>query len=51
MYIEEKQFKEFIIDSGLISRADISKASEYATEKNVSLADFLVSDGKITSDD
>ena len=51
MYIEEKQFKEFIIDSGLISRADISKASELALEKKVSLADYLVSDGKITSDD
>jgi type IV pilus assembly protein PilB len=51
MYIEEKQLKEFIIDSGLISRTDLDAAEVEAKKKNVSLGKYLVTSGKMTDDD
>lgn len=51
MYIEEKQFKNFIADSGLVSRADIDTAAEASSAKGISLGDYLVSEGKISDDD
>ncbi len=51
MFIEEKQLKEFIIDSGLVSRADFETASKEAKEKNVSTGSVLVSLGKIKDDE
>jgi type IV pilus assembly protein PilB len=51
MHIEEKQLKEFIIDSGLISRADIDAAEVEAKKKDVRLGEYLVTSGKMTEDD
>jgi type IV pilus assembly protein PilB len=51
MVIEKKQLKDFILDSGLVSRKDLEKAEEEAEEKDQSLADILVSQGKINEDD
>lgn len=51
MHIEENQLKEFIEDSGLVSKADISSALKEAQEKKIGFGDILVSSGKITEDD
>jgi len=51
MHIEEKQLKEFIIDSGLISRTDLDAAVSEAKKKGVRLNKYLVTSGKMTEDD
>jgi type IV pilus assembly protein PilB len=50
MYIEQGQLKKFILDSGLVSKADVDAAEEEAKEKNSSLGEVLVSQGKIRDD-
>ncbi|HVS80095.1 MAG TPA: GspE/PulE family protein [Candidatus Paceibacterota bacterium] len=51
MHIEETQLKDFILDSGLVSRADIAKAEEESAKSGVGLAKTLVGEGKLTDDD
>jgi type IV pilus assembly protein PilB len=51
MHIEEKQLKEFIVDSGLISRADLDAAELESKKKNVRLGQYLITSGKMTEDD
>jgi type IV pilus assembly protein PilB len=51
MHIEEQQLKEFILDSGLVSRADIELAEKEIKEVGGSLGKLLISKGKMTEDD
>lgn len=51
MYIEEKQLKEFILDSGLVSRKDFEAAAEEAQAKSTDVGTTLVTKGKISEDD
>src|SRR3989338_29471 len=51
MHIEEKQLKDFIIDSGLVSRADIELAEKEGLERGESLGKVLVSKGRLSEDD
>ncbi len=51
MHIEEKQLKEFILDSGLVSRADLTLALKEAEEKGSSVGTILVNKGSLTEDD
>jgi type IV pilus assembly protein PilB len=51
MYIEEKQLEEFIKDSGLVSRADLTEATKEAKEKSQDIGSVLVAKGKVTDDD
>jgi hypothetical protein len=51
MFIEENKLKEFIIDSGLVSPEDLDLATEESNKDNTTLADYLVSEGKINEDD
>lgn len=51
MHIEEKQLKDFIIDSGLVSRADVDAAEKEAVTKKQSVGDVLVNKSKLTEDD
>ncbi len=51
MHIEETQLKDFIIDSGLVSRADVASAAKEGEESGESLGKILVNKGKITEDD
>lgn len=51
MHIDETQLESFIVDSGLISKADIEEVKKTATEKQISIGDALVSRGTLTSDD
>ncbi|MBX4198173.1 GspE/PulE family protein [Candidatus Parcubacteria bacterium] len=51
MHIEEGQLLDFILDSGLVSRADIDQAKTEAKKNNGSAANLLVTQGKITDDE
>jgi type IV pilus assembly protein PilB len=51
MYIEEKQLKEFVIDSGLVSQTDIEKAIVQSESTGDNFGNVLVSQGKISEDD
>lgn len=51
MRVAESELKEFLLDSGLVSRAEIATAEERAKEKKQSIGDILVSEGKISEDD
>ena len=51
MHIEETQLKEFILDSGLVSRSDVTSAEKEAKETKSSIGKVLVSKGKLTEDE
>ena len=51
MRIEQKQLKEFILDSGLVSRADLERAQEEATATKADIGAVLVGKGLITDDE
>ncbi|PIQ66711.1 MAG: hypothetical protein CO183_00510 [Candidatus Zambryskibacteria bacterium CG_4_9_14_3_um_filter_42_9] len=51
MVINEKQLKEFILDSGLVSRAELSKAEKESEDGGQSVGKILVSKGNISEDD
>ncbi len=51
MLIDEKQLRDFILDSGLVSKADIEAVEKDARKKKESLGKALISAGKITEDD
>jgi type IV pilus assembly protein PilB len=51
MFIEEKQLKNFIKDSGVVSRSEFDLMEKEAEEKNVSMGSLLVSKGKVSEDD
>jgi type IV pilus assembly protein PilB len=51
MHIEETQLKDFILDSGLVSKADINSASKKSEDTGESVGKILVNQGKISEDD
>ena len=51
MRVETDQLKKFILDSGLLSETDLSRAEKDAREKSISLKQVLLSDGHISEDD
>jgi len=51
MHIEEKQLKEFILDSGLVSRGDLTKAETESEKSGISIGRVLVQKGSLTEDD
>ncbi|MES2087714.1 MAG: GspE/PulE family protein [Patescibacteria group bacterium] len=51
MFIEEKQFRNFIQDSGLVTKADLEETEKEADKKDESVGSILVSKGKITEDE
>lgn len=50
MRVSERELKEFIIDSGLVSRKDVDAAEEEAKKRKQSVGDILVSQGAMTED-
>lgn len=50
MFIEDSQLNKFILDSNLVSQADLDAAQDEALQKGQRLGDILVSSGKITED-
>jgi type IV pilus assembly protein PilB len=51
MRIQDTQLKRFVLDSGLVTKADMGAAEKVATDENRSLADALVAGGFMTEDD
>jgi type IV pilus assembly protein PilB len=51
MSTEKTQLRDFIIDSGLVSKKDLDEAEKQAKEKDQTLSDVLVSNGKVAEDD
>lgn len=52
MYIEDQKLKEFIVDSGLVTKDDVEAAlKKMGDSSTVDLGTFLVSQNKITEDD
>lgn len=51
MHIDETQLKEFIIDSGLVSRADLTIAEKESADSGMSIGKVLVNKGSLTEDD
>ncbi|MFA6006467.1 MAG: GspE/PulE family protein [Candidatus Paceibacterota bacterium] len=51
MQLDTKQLKQFVLDAGLISGADFDAADKLAKEKDRTVGDVLVSEGKITEDE
>lgn len=50
MFIEDSQLNKFILDSNLVSKADLDIAQKEADKKGVRIGEILVSTGKITED-
>ncbi|MFA6295289.1 MAG: GspE/PulE family protein [Candidatus Paceibacterota bacterium] len=50
MFVEDTQLYKFILDSGLVSKADIEDAKKESEKSNKHLGDVLVSAGKINAD-
>ncbi len=50
MQVSESELKEFIMDSGLVSRKDVDAAEATAKERKQSVGDILVGSGSLTSD-
>ncbi|MDP3962245.1 MAG: GspE/PulE family protein [bacterium] len=50
MFMEDSQLNKFIIDSNLVSKADLDSATEEAQKKGIKVGDVLVNSGKITED-
>ncbi|MFH1366205.1 MAG: GspE/PulE family protein [Patescibacteria group bacterium] len=51
MQINEEQLKKFILDGGLVSKADLEEAFKKAEIKKQKIGDILLSDGKISETD
>src|SRR3989338_7525311 len=51
MQIDEKQFKKFVLESGLVSKTDLGEAEKKAEEKKAKLGNILLSEGKISETD
>jgi type IV pilus assembly protein PilB len=51
MYINPSQLKDFILDSGLVSRGDYEAAAKEAEKKGTTPEKLLVNRGRITEDD
>lgn len=51
MHIEESQLKDFILDSGLVSKGDIETAEKETKENGGNIGKTLVNKGKLTEDD
>ncbi|MDO8604041.1 MAG: GspE/PulE family protein [bacterium] len=51
MTVNNKQIKDFIADSGLVTRTDLDDVEKRAIEKKIYMGDILVSEGKLSEDD
>lgn len=51
MQVSSSQIKDFILDSGLVSRKQYSDAEKEAEEKNATPESILISNGSLTEDD
>ncbi len=51
MHVDEKAFKEFILDSGLVSKAELSRAEKESAKKGTDITSIFREEGLMTEDD
>ncbi len=51
MHVEEKQLKDFVLDSGLVSKKDVLAAEEEAVKEGISIGKVLLRKGLLSEDD
>lgn len=51
MHVEDSQIKDFIIDAGLVSKAEIEEMEKEAKSKKKGISEILISKGKFSDDD
>ena len=51
MRINEEQLKEFVLDSGVISKTNFESALKKADKENLSIGEVLVDEGRISEDE
>ncbi len=51
MRVEPQQLEAFLLDSGLISKADVEKISKKAKKENKDFGELLIKEGKISEND
>ena len=51
MRIQDEQLKRFVLDAGLIKKADVAQAEKIAKEERRTLAETLIAHGHMTEDD
>lgn len=51
MRIQDDQLKTFVLDSGLVTKADIKAAEKIAKDENRTLGEALIALGQVTEDD
>ena len=51
MRIQDEQLKRFVLDAGLIKKADVAQAEKIAKEERRTLAETLIAQGHMTEDD
>ncbi|HEY9582733.1 MAG TPA: GspE/PulE family protein [Candidatus Paceibacterota bacterium] len=51
MQLDEDKLKELLLDSGVVSKAELARVVKEADKKEVSFSDLLVSEGKIATDE
>jgi type IV pilus assembly protein PilB len=51
MHVDDSQIKDFIIDAGLVSKAEVEEAEKEAKAKKKPMSEILVSNGKFSDDD
>jgi len=51
MHIEDEQLKEFMVDSGLISKKDFEVFARESKDKGIKVGEMIVNKGKVKEDD
>lgn len=51
VHVEDSQIKDFIIDAGLVSKAEIEEAEKESKSKKKPLSEILIATGKFSDDD
>ena len=51
MHVEDSQIKDFVIDAGLVSRADVEEVEKEAKSKKKPLGEMFIAKGKFSDDD
>lgn len=51
MHVEEKQLRTFLLDSNLVSNADLDEAEKEAKKRKTNVGEILVNKGKLSDDD
>ncbi len=51
MFLEEPKFKKFIVETGLVTRDEVTLAENESKDTNITFVDALIKQGKVSVDD